>query len=280
MTKNIISASIFLLSLSSCSTTIDRTVPISKEFEASSQLITLETPTWRVSGTVYNMDIGSYSVTQSNTTWVSRDKELIDRTKDTNFINYILFDDVLSVITEEFEVEGTQRFSFSINDEDASVSTSKCEIFSHSLSKETISVDSNTSVIRTSPNMNFRQKTFLICTIEQNNSVWTLSLLSNKNESMKVSLSNNDETYDIKSISEIISIVDGVNGLEKRHSAPWRSLHSGLEFFYDNQQVAAFSFVGNPKIWLNESLSTDSKELMYAVNYSLAMFNWLDSDWR
>lgn len=266
--------------LTSCATTVDQTIPLSNEFEVSSKVITLENPSWRIPDSIYNINLDTYHTESSKTSWRSADRTLVNRKKDISFINYILFDDALSFITEEFEVEETQIFSFNLAKDDLLISTSKCEIFSHSLAKDTVAADIEYSNKSSNSHHSNRVKTYLVCAIKHNNKLWELTLISNSEKNIKVQLKSESLFYDIKGVSKIINLVKDNNVIEKRNSPPWRSLKSGLEFFQYKEQVAALSFVGKPKIWLRDDLSTESKELLLSVNYSLTMFNWLDSSWR
>jgi hypothetical protein len=266
--------------LTSCATTVDQTIPLSNEFEVSSKVITLENPSWRIPDSIYNINLDTYHTESSKTSWRSADRTLVNRKKDISFINYILFDDALSFITEEFKVEETQIFSFNLAKDDLLISTSKCEIFSHSLAKDTVAADIEYSNKSSNSHHSNRVKTYLVCAIKHNNKLWELTLISNSEKNIKVQLKSESLFYDIKGVSKIINLVKDNNVIEKRNSPPWRSLKSGLEFFQYKEQVAALSFVGKPKIWLRDDLSTESKELLLSVNYSLTMFNWLDSSWR
>jgi hypothetical protein len=280
MTKILFKTILILSVLTSCASTVDQTIPLSNEFEVSSKVITLENPSWRIQDTIYNKNLEQYSTENSRTSWRSSDRTLVDRKKDTSYINYILFDDALSFITEEFEVDGTQMFSFNLVKDDSLISTSKCEIFSQSLAKETLAEDILNSKVSSNSSHSTRLKTYLVCAISHNNKLWELTLTSYSKKKLKVQLKSNDLSYEVKDVSKVISLVRDRNIVERRNSPPWLSLKSGLEFFQNKKQVSALSFVGKPKIWLKDDLSTESKELLLSVNYSLTMFNWLDSDWR
>jgi len=279
--SHILFKTILLVSvLTSCASTVDQTIPLSNDFEVSSKVITLENPSWRIPDSIYNINLDTYHTESSKTSWRSADRTLVNRKKDISFINYILFDDALSFITEEFEVEETQIFSFNLAKDDLLISTSKCEIFSQSLAKDTVAADIEYSNKSSNSHHSIRVKTYLVCAITHNNKLWELTLTSNNEENIKIKLKSESLFYEIKGVSKIINLVKDNNVIEKRNSPPWRSLKSGLEFFQYKEQVAALSFVGKPKIWLRDDLSTESKELLLSVNYSLTMFNWLDSSWR
>lgn len=271
---------VILSVLTSCASTIDQTIPLSNEFEVSSKVITLENPNWKIPDTIYNKNLEQYATENSKTSWRNSDKTLVDRKKDSSFINYILFEDALSFITEEFEVDDTQIFSFDLVKEDSLISTSKCEIFSQSLAKESIAKDIENSKRSSNSSHSTRLKTYLVCAITHNNKLWELTLTSYSKNKFKVQLKSNDLFYEVKGVSKVISLVKDGNIVERRNSPPWLSLKSGLEYYQNTKQVAALSFVGKPKIWLREGLSSESKELLLSVNYSLIMFNWLDSHWR
>ncbi|CAM4432722.1 hypothetical protein [Pseudoalteromonas ostreae] len=259
---------------------MDKTIPLSSEFESSSTVITLDNPSWRIPDSIYNINLGPYVTENSKTSWRSLDSTLVGRKKDTSFINYILFDDALSFITEEFEVESTQVYSFNLVQDATLISTSKCEVFSQSTAEETVSGDILYPKKSSSSSHNTRQKTFLVCAITHNNKLWEFTLTSYNEKKVKAQLRTNNLSYEIKGVSKTISLVKNGNTVERRNSPPWLALNSGLEFFKNKKQVAALSFVGKPKIWLKQNLSTESNELLLTVSYSLTMFNWLDSEWR
>ncbi|GAA0820902.1 hypothetical protein GCM10009111_27090 [Colwellia asteriadis] len=271
---------VILSVLTSCASTVDQTIPLSNEFEVNSKVITLENPNWKTPDTIYDKNLDQYSTENSKTSWRNSDRTLVDRKKDSSFINYILFDDALSFITEEFEVDDTQIFSFNLVKGDSLISTSKCEIFSQSLAKETVAKDNENSKGSSNSSYGTRLKTYLICAITHNNKLWELTLTSYSKNKLKVQLKSDDLFYEVKDVSKVISLVKDGDIVERRNSPPWLSLKSGLEYYQNTKQVAALSFVGKPKIWLRGDLSSESKELLLSVNYSLIMFNWLDSNWR
>jgi hypothetical protein len=280
MTKNLLKIALSLPLLTSCVQTIDQTIPLSNEFQTSSTVIILDNPSFRIPDSVYNNDLGIYSVVNAETSWKSSQKNLVDRKKDISFINYILFHDALSFISAEYEVDDTQRFSFTLQQNNENVSTSKCEIFSQSLTKETEANDIEFSSPSSHSSQNTRLKTYLVCAITHNQKLWQLTLKSYQNQTTIVQVKSDDRSYQVEDISQNVSLVKKGDIIEQRHSAPWRSLSSGLEFFDNKEQVGALSFVGKPKIWLKNDLPDQTKQLLVSINYSLTMFNWLDSDWR
>lgn len=123
-------------------------------------------------------------------------------------------------------------------------------------------------------------KTYLVCAITHNQKLWQLTLKSYQNQTTIVQVKSDDRSYQVEDISQNVSLVKKGDIIEQRHSAPWRSISSGLEFFDNKEQVGALSFVDKPKIWLKNDLPDRTKQLLVSINYSLTMFNWLDSDWR
>jgi hypothetical protein len=279
MSKTLIKTLLLFPFLYSCISTTDETIMLSKNFEANSAIITLDTPIWRIPDSVYNKSVGDYSIVNTDTSGRGSKKELINRDKDTNFLNYILFDD-FTFITEEYNVESTERFSFDLKKNHLLVSTSKCEILSQSSTRVTKSEDILSSNTFSRSGIETRLKTYLICAITHQNTQWQLSFISYAEGGIQAQLKSNDLSYEIKNVTEFISLITGDNGVERRNSPSWLPLKAGLYFYDNKEQVAAQSFVGKPKIWLKDSLSADAKELLLAVNYSLTMFNWLDNDWR
>jgi len=164
-------------------------------------------------------------------------------------------------IIKEFKQEGNQRFSFELKQGSELKATSKCEIFTKSLLEEESTI---------------REKTFLVCSITVANQHWGLTLKSYKNEPIVVKLNSTNSSYLVKEISKHQDILS--NG-ERRDVLSSLSLHSGLGFYKNNQQVTALSFFKKPKIWIKEGLSTDEEVLLLSANYSLTMFNWLDGEW-
>ena len=266
--------------LTACVSSVDQTIVLSENFKENSKLIVLKTPKWRIQDSVYNQKLSEYFVDNSKTSWIESDKTMVDKNIDTSYINYFLFDSDLSFITEEFEVEDTQKFSFELKKNKSVITTNKCEIFSQSSVKQTVTSEILNSKNTSNDNFSHRLKTFLVCVINHNNTRWELTLLSDAKKTIEAQLKSENLYYEIKGLSKVISLVNNVGIVERKNSPPWLSLRSGLEFFQYKEQVAALSFVGQPKIWLKDNLSSDSTALLLSVNYSLTMFNWLDPSWR
>ncbi len=271
---------IILLFLSSCTSIIDSTIPLSSEFEKNSEVIILKTPSWRIKDSVFNKRLGEYSVVNTETSSTTIKTRLLDRKEESNFINYLLFGDSLSFINDTFEVNNSSKFSFDFKKNDLLISTSKCEIFSQNLNEKKITKGSDNDNIISNSGHDTRLKTYLICAILHNEILWKLILTSHKENRVNVQLESQNLLYEVTEVSKFISLVEGNNGIEGRNIPSVLSSKAGLDFLYNKKQVAALSFVGNPKIWLRNDLPVNSKELLLTVNYSLTMFNWLDSDWR
>lgn len=265
------------LILTACTSVVDSTIPLSKTFKTNTEFIVLKTPNWKASDALYNQKLGSYAIQNSKTTGQKLNEELTGMRREGGFLNYLLFDDNLHHIVKEFNVEGTQRFSFNLLKDKVVKTTSKCEIFSQTSRTQTETGKVIRVGIRDNVNFDDREKTFLVCSINQGNEHWGLTLKSYKDEPLVVKLSSKNASYTIKDISLHYDILS--NG-EQKSVPPWMSLHSGLEFYKANHQVSALSFLKKSKIWIKNSLSTDEKALLLSVNYSLMMFNWLDGVWR
>ena len=64
------------------------------------------------------------------------------------------------------------------------------------------------------------------------------------------------------------------------HSIP-RNIDNRLAgvFLSDsNKLVSANSLVGQPKIWLHNSLAEQDVALLLSVNYAISMYDWLSGD--
>lgn len=270
-----------ILLLTACaSSIIDETIPLTKSFEESSELITYKKSNWKIGGKSFNQPLRNYSVENSKVRWKKSRENLAEREVETNFINYLLFDDELTYITEKFNVDETQQYSFNLMQGEELVSNSKCEIFSHSIAEKVISEDNYDSSEYETSSIKNRQDTFVFCIVEHNGKLWELSLSALLDEPLEVQLETDDQFYEVLDVSDQLLLKQGDNGIEKIKSPSWLAKNSGLEFYRQSNKVSALSFVGKPKMWLQEDLSDEQKELLLTVNYSLSMFNWLDDQWR
>jgi len=280
MNKSITKSLLITPLLTACITTSDRSIPLSNSFIQEAELIKISAPSWRIPDSVFNLKISDYLIQNSDITWRSHEQKLIDRNKEYSFINYLLFDDDLSFITEKYEVNGTQRFSFDLTKEGAIKNTAKCELFALFLeTNKTSDRWTDTKATRSSA-FEDRLKTQLICSINNQEKQWQLTLHANKEEKLIVKLKNEQQHFVITEISESIDIAGKAPNIQIRNIPTWLSKKSGLSLSYNHKQIAAHSFVGESKFWLNKDISPDMRELLLTVNYSLTLFNWLDSDWR
>lgn len=268
--------------LSGCVSTVDYTIPLSQSFESNSKLITVNLPKLSVSDSAFDIEIENYAIKNTYTSWKKfEDRKLTNIEHETNYLNYILFDDELSFIKKEFELESKQSFNFELTQNNNITATSHCEIYAQSLSNEHKSYNLNASGVReSSESIASRNKTFLVCSIKHLGQIWKLTLLSENGNGIKAQFASDALKYDIKSINDSISLIKTGDKIEKHQSAPWLSNKSGLSFSFDNTQASAISFVGKPRFWLSNTLTTEQKQLLIAVNYSLTLFNRIDGDWR
>jgi len=260
-----------------CTSIVDMTIPLSKSFQKESRVISLTSPTWRLKDSVYNKRLGEYFIANSKTTGERLKDELIDRKRVGNFINYLLFNHDIYSIVSEFKREGNQRFSFELKRGSALKATSKCEILTKSSFTRKRSITQSSDESHSGSDLTTREKTFLVCSISVGTQHWGLTLKSNKHEPMVVKLNSTNSAYMVKDVSGHQDVLS--NG-ERRDVPSYLSPNSGLEFYKNNQQVAALSFLKNPKIWIKEGLSTEEEVLLLSANYSLTMFNWIDGEWK
>jgi len=260
-----------------CTSIVDMTIPLSKSFKNESRVISLTSPTLRLKDSVYNKRLDKYFIANSKTTGECLKDELIDRKRVGNFINYLLFNHDIYFIVSEFKREGNQRFSFELKQGSELKATSKCEILTKSTFERKREITDSSDERYVGSDLTNREKTFLVCSISVGTQHWGLTLKSNKHEPMVVKLNSTNSAYMVKDISGHQDVLS--NG-ERRDVPSYLSPNAGLEFYKNNQQVAALSFLKNPKIWIREGLSTEEEVLLLSANYSLTMFNWLDGEWR
>jgi len=260
-----------------CTSIVEVTIPLSKSFQKESRVISLTTPTWRLKDSIYNKRLGDYFISNSKTTGEYLKEELIGTKRVENFINYLLFDNDIYSIVSEFKQEGNQRFSFELKRGSELKATSKCEILTKSLFTRKRAITESSDDTHGGSAFTNREKTFLVCSISVGTQHWGLTLKSNRHEPVVVKLSSTNSSYMVKDVSGHQDVLS--NG-ERRDVPSYLSPNSGLEFYKNNQQVAALSFLKNPKIWIKKGLSKEEEALLLSANYSLTMFNWIDGEWN
>ena len=271
---------IFLLT-ACASSAIDETIPLSESFEQNSEFITFNKTAWKVGGKAFNQKLRNYSVENADVRWKKSKQRFSESEREkSGFINYVFFDDDYAIIKEKFDVDKSQQYSFDLKQNEDFIANSKCEIFSHSLNEKILSQSDSGGEYREDGEVSSRLETYVFCVIEHKGGQWKLSLFDGKDEPLDVQLESEDKFYEILGVSEQLLLKQGNKGIEKVKMPKWLAQNSGLEFYKEQNKIAALSFVGKPKMWLQEDLSDDEKELLLTVNYSLSMFNWLDEEWK
>jgi len=277
--------------LTACSSMTDMRIPLSEAFESDSTLFVIESPTWRVPDSVYNKKIAGYSVVNAKTSFRKSKKELINNKTIDNSINFLLFNDKdYSIEVNEYEVESNISFSFDLQADGLKLSSAYCKINSLNTDEREVSEEEKkwpySTSDRSENNREHRLKTYLSCSIELGRSSWDLQFSSNKNRMLKLKLDSDIESFKVLNVSDFIFLHEDEKG-DITHVAKEGSyyprkylLNTGLEFFNEFEQVSALSFVGKPRVWINNNSPEEKKQLFLTVNYSLLMFNWLDSAWR
>jgi len=283
--------------LTACATTIDRRILLPDEFELHSVAYDIEAPTWMIPDSVYNKKIGDYSVIDADTSFRRSKDKLISSDVKENLISFFVFGDKdLYNKVEEFEVVSTKDFSFIIKNDRSNLSRSQCKITSISIDERTEALITtkdnderdfpNFSANDSANNRFARTSTALSCEIKQDEKVYNLNLFSNENRKVNVALSSDIEEIIIENIDQYIVLEINADYNDKNTDSddlyyPRRyAINSGLGLYMNAEQVSALSFVGKPRVWFKDNLPEDKKQLFLTVNYSLLMFNWLDSAWR
>lgn len=283
--------------LTACATTKDARALLADEFEIQSEVYEIDTPTWRIPDSVYNKKIGNYSIIDADTSSRSLKDRFISSHVQENIINFFVFGDkTLYNKIKEFEVISTRNYSFAIKNSKLGLSKSECVITSISIDERREALVTNGSKDKSNfpdfsshdsaTNRYSRGSTALSCEINQDDEVYHLNLFSNENRKTDVAISSDTEEIIIENIDHYIILEmntdynDKNTGTDEIYYPRRYAINSGLELYMNAEQVSALSFVGKPRIWLKGNLKDEKKQLFLTVNYSLLMFNWLDSAWR
>jgi len=274
--------------LTACATTIDSKVSLSDEFESTSDVYVIEEPLGRVFDSVYNKKIGSYSVLNADTSFRKLKDKLVSSEGKENLIGYFMLGSKdLYVEVEKFDVTSTINFSFDIENDKSKTYGARCRIISLSMDERREAIITTEEDKDSFPNFpsdksendrSARSSTHLSCSITYGDESLNLNLFSNKSRKTNITLTGGDDGIVVKNIP-IYTVIDE-NSNQYDYEDQYYAINSGLEFYINNQQVSALSFVGKPRVWLKNDMPEDKKQLLLTIGYSLFMFDWLDYSWR
>ncbi len=265
--------------LSGCQTLDDVRVDLPQSFERQANAIRLETPTWRVPSSVYDLALGEYQVDDADVSWTSIDSELIDMQYHENLLGFLLFGDDLTVLKKTFQESRHQRFRFTLKHQQQQITTSRCDIYSLGTSDEVISryEEGTTPAVNS---LEDRARTWLYCNIDDGQTQWALSLQAVPDRPVSAALVSNAQVYEITGLNGASASYQGDESDKNVRLPPWASRQSGLGFYQGQDMFAAVSLMDNSYIWTLRGISEQHQALLLTASYSLVMFNWLDEDWR
>lgn len=229
-----------------------------------------------------NQFTGEFEFTNSEIgSWAQEREKINEEFERSGLMDFLLFGDAISYIKREFLVTASRTFSFELMAQGALKGRSSCGIFALSNKTETTRHEVHYDIRSSFNGYDRRDKTELLCTIQQGGTSWQLRLKAAEEKAVQVELTSQDMSYTVQLINRAYAIFPGEAGPEHRELPSWASINAGLLFSdADKQALAAYSFVGDQKIWLSQALSDSQRELLLSVAYSLAMFHWYDGDWQ
>ncbi|MFZ6816842.1 hypothetical protein [Undibacterium sp. Ji22W] len=284
----------FAICLGGCQSVQNQSIPLHKDFLNTAERLEIKRPNWRLSDSVYQQHLQGYEIHSTETAWAKTDKTelwfsesggLLDGFEIKDKFLRLLFLDLLDMRRQtrhRYLFHSEQDFGFVINSDKQAEMRVRCR---------RVALADHLDVVRFSGNQRsstteFRQRlnSYLACELQQNNRQWRLTVNTASNAdgaTPQIQLqeqdlqTSNDIRFELVKESSYL-----VNG-------EWRTMtfgpqqFSGLQVQQRNQTIAATSFDGaTPKIWLNGDLPATQKTLMLGINYSLMMYDWLDSGWR
>lgn len=266
--------------LVSCASVIDTRVILPSEFENDSQLIQFNQPFWLFKDSFYEQPLADYAITRVNISSAAETSELV-REKKLSVVSFLLDSNIIGfhfLTNQNFEVNGNSSFSFDLSYNASLKVKNACDINyldsksyqeNHRLFGKTIERESITRI-----------DTSLVCSFSQNEKIWGLVVNADSEHNMSLQLTDGTKQFELKTIMQSYSLYENDKKLMSRTIGSRASKNSGISISFADQQISALSFVGEPKIWIKNDLDVTQRELLLAVNYSLAMFDWLNADWR
>lgn len=277
--KSIILVSITSL-LVSCVSIIDTRVILPFEFENSADLIQFERPTWLFKDSFYEQPLADYAITNVKITSTSEKSELI-REKKLSVVSFLLDSNIIGfhfLTNQNYEVNGNSGFSFNLSHDAALKVKSSCDI--NYLDSKSYQENHRLFGKTTERESIMRIDTSLVCSFSQDQKSWGLIVNADREHNMSLQLTDGTKQFELTTIMQSYSLYEKDKKLMSRTRDSRDSHNAGISISFNEQQISALSLVGQPKIWIKNDLDVTQRELLLAVNYSLAMFDWLNTDWR
>ncbi|MBC3875512.1 hypothetical protein [Undibacterium flavidum] len=296
--------------LSGCQTVQNQSIPLHKNFLDNADQLEIKRPTWRLRDSVYQQHLPGYEIHSTETAWAKTDRTqlwfsesggLLEGFEIKDKFLRLLFLDLLDLRRQtrhRYLFHSEQDFAFALTPNNADKVQVRCR---------RVAIEDHLDIVRFSGNqrsstteLRQRLNSYLACELQQNDKQWRLTVNATDLESAstpKIELQEQIQGQIQRQVSDQIQEQMPTTANETRFelikqssylvNGEWRTMtfgpqqFSGLQIQYKNQTVAATSLDGaTPKIWLNKDLPTTQKSLLLAINYSLMMYDWLDSGWR
>ncbi|MDK2597177.1 hypothetical protein [Pseudoalteromonas obscura] len=261
----------------------DTSVILPTELQSDTQLLRLKRPERELFGEIVDYQIDNYTITEQRVSELEAEERLIAKDfQRTGVIDFFLFDGAVSYLKKKYAINTARSFSFNLVQNQQQKVDAKCWMYA--LSEQTRQSDNSFGfkghINSSSTEFSSRQKTELLCELAHEKKSWQLRLESSKEGPIALELKSETEAFAIKTIDRAVSFLSSNNGSETRELPRWASKDAGVELSYDGEVVAAYSFIGQQKVWLSSQLSIEHKELLLAMSQSLSILNWQDKQWN
>lgn len=271
-----------LLSLLGCAS-IKSTIVLPKEFERSSKVVNFKRPVVAVPDSVYHQNFDRYSISNVDVSNEYRSSESMGQREELmlTFLsrNGITFDSITEELTS---INGFKNYSFELYDDNRNSSQSVIKVECEVNFEEKAITQHSDRLFGKARQVEYEQRltTNLVCSLTQGENIWGLLAKSNKDREVDLQLSSGASNYVLKPLMERRDFIERGKEQEKLAVAAGSARNSGVAFYRDKKQVAALSLVGRTKIYLDNSLNDNEYQLLLASGFGLAMFDWLENDWR
>jgi hypothetical protein len=247
-----------LASLSACTVTTYGTDNANPYLNKQGEIISLETPIIRFPDSVYNLDLGDYSVKNASVSLGDYTEELLDIRVETKFSNILLpWFGEWNQRLHTYEVSKSQKYSFELYDKGSKLlGAANCII--QNVSVKDLALDEDD--IR-SEQSSLLKASFLSCTIQDQNTTWTLTFDQSRCQAAQFALQSSGQS----------KTIDTVSWNRKNRVSAYILSSEGSE-------QAAVGIKGDPVIWLDSNLIQKDRILLLLSSYSLVLHVWLDGN--
>lgn len=272
MNKSIFYCCASFLFFSGCVSVNSPSVVLPKGFDKDNySLYAFEEPAWRLSDHAFEQQLGKYNVVDVDVSGKSTDSSVKERELHLNgFLNWAVFGESLQKRIESWNTTTQQKYSFRLGGQYSNQYSARCEILTQGVAKQV-------------KNSNFEANTTsqskLLCQVSNDNQTWNLLIEKLAGHSRVAKLWQGSLAYGVEfSRLELSTFDRGSN--TQRASIPWHLNNriTGVELSNSEKLVSVNSLAGQPKIWLDNTLTEQDTALFLSVNYAISMYDWLSGD--